>query len=75
MDDASIAHRYRYPLLIGAYVVITGTAVFRVSRQPYGQSLKWEQYETIFKFTTLGVVLGGIGMGGLKKRNEGAAQV
>ncbi|KAF2446899.1 hypothetical protein P171DRAFT_429844 [Karstenula rhodostoma CBS 690.94] len=62
--------RYRYPLLITAYACITGAAFLRVSRQPYSRSIKWEQYETIFKFTTLGAVLVGIGTGGLKRRND-----
>jgi len=67
----SIFSRYRYPL-IGTYAFVTGLAFLRISRQPYSQSIKWEQYETVFKFTSLGAVLGGIGVGGLEKRNEGA---
>ena len=68
----SIFSRYRYSLLIGTYAFVTGLAFLRISRQPYSQSIKWEQYETVFKFTSLGAVLGGIGMGGLERRNEGA---
>ncbi|KAL5387581.1 hypothetical protein DPSP01_003375 [Paraphaeosphaeria sporulosa] len=67
---APLLTRYRYPILLIAYACITGAAFLRVARQPYSQSMKWEQYETIFKFTALGAVLGGIGMGGLGSRNE-----
>lgn len=60
---------YRYHALVTVYVLSTGFFFYRVNRQPYRNSVKWEQYESIFKATTLASVLVGIGMGGgLNKR-------
>ena len=55
---------YRYHLLFGAWLLVTGAAFLRVSRQPYHARLKSEQYETIFKGTSLAAVLAGIGLSG-----------
>jgi cytochrome c biogenesis protein CcdA len=68
MDTSSRLKAYRYQLLFGAYVIITGAAIMRVARQPYSRSMKFDQIESIFKATTLGAVLLGIGMSG--KINE-----
>jgi len=57
----------RYYVLFGVYLLGTGAAFIRVSRQPYTRSMKLEQYETIFKSTTLGTTLVGIGLS-LRKR-------
>lgn len=59
---------YRFHILCGTWLFFTGAAFFRVSRQPYNSRVKTEQYETIFKATTLAGVIVGIGMnGGLNK--------
>lgn len=55
---------YKYHLLAGAYLFITGAAILRVTRQPYKRSMKSDQIESIFKATTLGAVLLGIGVSG-----------
>lgn len=60
---------YRYHALVAVYILSTSFFFYRVLRQPYRSSVKWEQYESIFKATTLASVLVGIGMGGgLNKR-------
>ncbi len=68
MDISSCLKAYRYQLLFGAYALITGASIMRVARQPYPRSMKFDQIECIFKATTLGAVLLGIGMSG--KVNE-----
>ncbi|OJD33657.1 alpha-glucosidase [Diplodia corticola] len=66
--------RYRYKFLFGAWLLVTGAAFLRVSRQPYHSRLKSEQYETIFKGTSLAAVLAGIGLsGGSNRRRSEAA--
>jgi hypothetical protein len=67
---ASSLEKHRFSLLIATYTLITAGAFFRISRQPYNARVKMEQYETVFKSTTLGAVLAGIGMGGFKRRSE-----
>ncbi|KAK3061777.1 hypothetical protein LTS18_005454 [Coniosporium uncinatum] len=57
-------HTYRYHILAVTYSLFTVTAFLRVHRQPYNSRLKTEQYETIFKGTTLAAVLVGVGMTG-----------
>jgi hypothetical protein len=54
--------KYRYELLFGAWLLVTGGVFARIRRQPYSTGLKIEQYESIFKGTSLGAVLLGIGM-------------
>jgi hypothetical protein len=63
-DQASehIASKYRYELLFGAWLLVTGGTFLKISKQPYSSRLKVEQYESIFKGTSLGAVLLGIGM-------------
>ena len=64
-------HKYRYPLLGLAYATVTTLAVLRVNRQPYSRAIKWEQYETIFKGTTLGAAIAGLVMsGGVNQRRS-----
>ena len=53
---------YKYYALGGVYALATGFFFYRVRRQPYSQSMKIEQYESIFKATTLSTVLAGVGM-------------
>lgn len=66
--------RYKYEVLFAGWIVVTGAAFFRVSRQPYNTRIKSEQYETIFKGTTLGSALIGFGLSGqLGKRRSAAA--
>jgi hypothetical protein len=54
--------KYRYEALFGAWLLVTGSVFLRISRQPYSSRLKIEQYESIFKGTSMGAVLLGIGM-------------
>ena len=63
---------YRYHLLFAAWASVTGLAFFRVSWQPYNARIKSEQYETIFKGTSLVAALTGMGLGGTlnKRRSE-----
>jgi hypothetical protein len=58
----NVASKYRYELLFGAWLLVTGGTFFRISKQPYSSRLKTEQYESIFKGTSLSAVLLGIGM-------------
>jgi hypothetical protein len=65
MTDQTPEHafsKYRYELLFGAWLLVTGGVFARIRRQPYSTGLKIEQYESIFKGTSLGAVLLGIGM-------------
>jgi hypothetical protein len=65
MTDQTSEHvisKYRYEVLFGAWLVITGGTFLRISRQPYSSRLKIEQYESIFKGTSLSAVLLGMGM-------------
>lgn len=62
--------QHRYKLLALIWVVTTSAFFTRVSRQPYAQAIKWEQYETIFKGTTLGAALVGFGMSGSINRRR-----
>ncbi|KAI1875974.1 uncharacterized protein JN550_001470 [Neoarthrinium moseri] len=52
--------RYKYHVLIGSYIALTSVFFWRVHRQPYSRSIKAEQYETIFKGTTLAAVVAGV---------------
>lgn len=61
MDLESSLTAYKYHLLAGVYALVTGGAMFRVYRQPYNRSMK---IEPIFKATTLGAVIVGIGLSG-----------
>lgn len=71
--SSSFLYPYRFHILIGSWLFFTGAAFFRVSRQPYNSRVKTEQYETIFKATTLGAVIGGVGLnGGLNKPHSQA---
>lgn len=71
----SLLSTYRYPLLFVAWASATGLAFLRVSRQPYNARIKSEQYETIFKGTSLVAALIGMGLSGTlnKRRSEVAA--
>ena len=64
METKSALRDYKYHLLAGAYVLVTGGAMLRVYRQPYNRNMKIDQIETIFKATTLGAVIVGIGLSG-----------
>ena len=54
--------KYRYEALFGAWLLVTGATFMRIKRQPYSMRLKVEQYESIFKGTSLGAIVLGIGM-------------
>jgi hypothetical protein len=65
MTDQATEHvvsKYRYELLFGAWMLVTGATFLKISKQPYSSRLKVEQYESIFKGTSLGAVLLGMGM-------------
>ena len=59
-----------YKSTFGLWLVATSLAFYRVSRQPFPSRQKWEQYETIFKATTLASVLMAIGIGGAFNRSS-----
>lgn len=65
---------YRYYFLVGTYIVGTGFAFRRISKQPYVQAIKWEQHETVFKGTTLAAALIGFGLSGGINQRRSAAQ-
>jgi hypothetical protein len=58
----SALSKYRYEALFGAWLAVTGVTFLRISRQPYSSRLKVEQYESIFKGTSLSAILIGIGI-------------
>lgn len=58
----SILSKYRYEALFGAWLAVTGATFLRIRRSPYSTSLKIEQYESIFKGTSLSAVLIGFGI-------------
>ncbi|CAJ2508156.1 Uu.00g093420.m01.CDS01 [Anthostomella pinea] len=58
----SLLNRYKYHLLIGSYLALTSLFFYRVHRRPFSTAIKSEQYETIFKGTTLAAVVGGVAM-------------
>ncbi|KAI1375105.1 hypothetical protein F4677DRAFT_423185 [Hypoxylon crocopeplum] len=63
--EASSQHlliRHKYHVLIGTYLAITSFLFYRIYRQPFSPAIKSEQYETIFKGTTLAAVVGGVAM-------------
>ncbi|KAK8070959.1 hypothetical protein PG997_011162 [Apiospora hydei] len=61
-NGSSFFSTYKYKLLAGTYLIITALLCYRVHRQPYAPAIKWEQYETIFKGTSLSAVVGGVAM-------------
>lgn len=63
--------RWRYHILFGVWLVGTGAAFHRIRRQPFRQAVKIEQYETIFKGTSLAAAVTAIAMSG-KKRSQSA---
>jgi hypothetical protein len=54
--------KYRYEALFGVWLLVTGATFMRIKRQPYSTRLKVEQYESIFKGTSLGAIVLGVGM-------------
>ncbi|RYO52420.1 hypothetical protein AA0116_g11218 [Alternaria tenuissima] len=58
----TVVEKYRYEILFGAWLAVTGATFLRIRRQPYSTRLKIEQYESIFKGTSLGAILIGIGI-------------
>ncbi|KAJ4359437.1 hypothetical protein N0V95_002184 [Ascochyta clinopodiicola] len=59
---AQAYEKYRYEALFGVWLVVTGATFMRIKRQPYSTRLKVEQYESIFKGTSLGAIVLGVGM-------------
>ncbi|KAF2230835.1 hypothetical protein EV356DRAFT_508140 [Viridothelium virens] len=72
--NASLLSKYKFVLLAGCYVAATGFAFLRVHRQPYSKAIKAEQYETIFKGTTLIAVLAGIALNGGDHKSQSRSQ-
>ena len=72
MTDAYI-QRYKYHILFGTYVSITGLAFLRIARQPYPRSFKGDQMESVFKATTLAALIASIGISGNLNRPRSAA--
>ena len=72
ISNASSSRTHKLFLLAGCYVIVTGAAFLRVHRQPYNQAIKTEQYETIFKGTTLAAILAGVSLseGGRDSRSR-----
>lgn len=69
---SSFVQKYKLPLIGVVYCLATGGAFWRISRQPCSKSMKWGQYETVFKGTTLAAVVGGIAVsGGANRRRSG----
>jgi hypothetical protein len=58
----TVVEKYRYEILFGTWLAVTGATFLRIKRQPYSTRLKIEQYESIFKGTSLSAVLIGIGI-------------
>lgn len=58
----NLMSKYRYEVLFGAWLLVTGSTFLRISRQPYSTRLKVEQYESIFKGTSFSAVLLGMGI-------------
>lgn len=73
-DTALGLYAYRYHILTGVYAIMTGGAFLRIGRQPYSRAVKWEQYETVFKGTTLLAALAGLGLSG-NITDEGAVKL
>lgn len=59
---ASFLGRYKYHFLVCGCMAATSVMFYRVHRQPYASAIKWEQYETIFKGTSLATVVAGAAM-------------
>lgn len=73
MDEASNRlSAYHFPLLFLAYAAVTSAAFYRIRRQPYAQATNWEQYETVFKGTTLGAAIAAFAISGTvnKRRSQ-----
>jgi hypothetical protein len=54
--------KYKYEALFGVWLAVTGATFMRIKRQPYSTRLKVEQYESIFKGTSLGAIVLAIGI-------------
>ena len=62
--EAPWLHRHKYQILLGTYLTVTVAAFFRIAQQPYSRSIKAEQFESIFKGTTLAAVVVGVAISG-----------
>ena len=65
---------YRYHAIAVAYVVVTGAAIFRITRQPYTRSMRADQIESLFKATTLGALMLAVGLGGKMNQPRSTAR-
>lgn len=59
-----------FKIVFTTWFVATSALFYRISRQPFPSRQKWEQYETVFKGTTLAAALATIGMGGFPRSSE-----
>jgi hypothetical protein len=60
---------WKYQILFAVWASVTAVAFSRIRRQPYSQSIKIEQYESVFKGTSLSGAVTGIALSG-KPRNS-----
>lgn len=56
-SQSTLLSQYKYHLIASLYVLVTGGLAWRIKRQPDSQAVKAEQYETLFKGTTLAAIL------------------
>jgi len=64
LPPSSFFDTYKYKLLTGTWLGVTALLCYRVHQQPYAPAIKWGQYETVFKGTSLSAVVGGVLMSG-----------
>ena len=63
--------RWKYQILFGVWLGGTAAVFWRIRRQPFRQAVKIEQYETVFKGTSLAAAVTGIAMSGKIKKHSG----
>ncbi|GIZ42559.1 hypothetical protein CKM354_000582100 [Cercospora kikuchii] len=61
---------WKYQILFGIWLGGTAFAFHRIRRQPFRQAVKVEQYETVFKSTSLAATVAGIAMSGRANRTR-----
>ena len=64
----TFAQKYKYQILGAAYITVTGAIFYRIAKRSYTPSIRWEQYESVFKGTTLATLVAGAALsGGINK--------
>lgn len=61
---------WKYQILFGLWLGTTAVAFYRIRRQPFRQAVKVEQYETVFKGTSLAAAVAGIAISGKAGRSS-----